>query len=499
MTRKRKLLLPLILVCIFNIQGYAKDYDAQSFGAKNNGTTLNTAIIQGAIDFITENGGGRLVFDSGVYITGSVYLKSNVTLHLKKGAELRSSGNGFDFVKDKYIGWVSLVFALRQNNIGITGEGMINGMGFNTAMNILGHVEKGLITDALNYDRAKEDNRPVNIYFRECNTVKITGITLKDPANWNQVYDQCKDVYVDSITVDSKSYWNNDGIDIVDCDGVVIKNSFFDAADDIICFKSHDATKLCQNVVVENCSGRSSANGLKFGTVSRGGFKNFKITNLKIYDTYRSAIAIQSVDGGIIDNILIDGVKSYNTGNVIFLRIGDRLNKLNSGEVSTLKNVTIKNVYAEVPFSKADSGYLYEGPIEDLPRNISPSAIIGLPDWRIENVTLSNIEIVYPGAGNPFYAKLGTSKEELESIPEMPYAYPEFSQFKELPAWGFYVRHADHITFDNVVLRAKESDYRPAIVIDDAKDLKLQNINISEPGQKNKKQTILNNVTQKKK
>jgi len=187
--------------------------------------------------------------------------------------------------------------------------------------------------------------------------------------------------------VDCKSYWNNDGIDIVDCDGVVIKNSYFDAADDVICFKSHDASKICQNVVVDNCVGRSSANGLKFGTVSRGGFKNFKITNLKIIDTYRSAITLQAVDGGVIDNILIDGVKSINTGNVIYLRVGDRLNKLNNGQVSSLTNVTIKNVYAEVPASKADSGYAYEGPVEDLPRNISPAAIVGLPDWRIKNVS----------------------------------------------------------------------------------------------------------------
>ena len=101
---------------------------------------------------------------------------------------------------------------------------------------------------------------------------------------------------MDHITVDSKSYWNNDGIDVVDCDGVVIKNSYFDAADDVLCFKSHSAQHMCQNVVVDNCVGRSSANGLKFGTVSRGGFKNFKVTNLTIYDTFRSAITFAAVD-----------------------------------------------------------------------------------------------------------------------------------------------------------------------------------------------------------
>lgn len=474
----------------------AKDYMAHDFGVRNDGTTLNTRIIQAAIDFISENGGGRLIFESGVYLTGTIYLKSDVDLHLKEGAELRSSENPFDFTKDEYLGWMSMIFAIKQQNIGITGKGTINGMGFETSNNMLTYIQRGFVTDAMILDRAREDNRPVNIYFRECENVKVTGVTLKDPANWNQIYDQCKDVYVDSITVDSKSYWNNDGIDIVDCDGFVLKNSYFDAADDVICFKSHDATKICQNVIVDNCVGRSSANGIKFGTVSRGGFRNIKITNVKIFDTYRSAITIQAVDGGIVENIEIDGVESYNTGNVIFLRTGDRLN--NMGEkVSTFKDVVIKNVYAEVPFSKPDSGYLYEGPIEDLPRNISPAGIVGIPDSRIENVTLSNIEIVYPGAGNPHYASRGTSSEELESIPEMPYAYPEFSQFKELPAWGFYVRHADNLTFENITLRALSKDYRPSVVMDDVQGLAIQNIEISEDGEDGKEQIILNNVTRK--
>ncbi len=188
----RKLLLSATALLVFCLNSFAKDYDAKDFGAKNDGVTLNSAIVQAAIDYISENGGGRLVFDPGIYIMGSVYLKSGVTLHLKKGSELRSSGNGFDFVKDKYIGWMSMIFAVKQDNIGITGEGMINGMGFTTANSLLVYAQKGLFVDAISYDRVKEDNRPTNIYFRECNNVTITGITLKDPADWNQVYDQCK-------------------------------------------------------------------------------------------------------------------------------------------------------------------------------------------------------------------------------------------------------------------------------------------------------------------
>lgn len=481
----------MCFVCLVLAAG-AKDYNVLDFGAKKDGISLNSAIIQGAIDYIHEQGGGRLVFEEGSYLTGTLFLRSNVTLHLKKGAVLLGSVNPFDYEKNKYIGWTAMIFAIKQDHIGITGEGMIDGRGFLTANNMVANIQKGLVTDPLKYDRPNETNRPQNIYFRECTNIRITGITLKNPASWNQTYDQCKNLYVDSITVDSKNYWNNDGIDVVDCDSVVIKNSYFDAADDVICFKSHDPSKICQNVIVDNCTGRSSANGLKFGTVSRGGFRNFKVTNLKIIDTYRSAITFAAVDGGLIENIVVDGVRSINTGNVIYLRIGDRWS---NGKQPSMKNVQISNVYAEVPATKPDAGYSYEGPIEDLPRNISPASIVGLPQYRIQDVTLKNIEIVYPGGGNPHYARRGLSKAELEGIPEMPAAYPEFSQFKELPAWGFYVRHAAGIRFDNITLRAKEGDYRPAIVLDDVQQATFNKINVEEPGARGKKQVFLHNTT----
>jgi polygalacturonase len=456
----------------------AKDYTVADFGAKNDGITINTRTIQKAIDFVHENGGGRLIFETGTYVTGSIYLKSNVTLQLDQGATILGSTNPFDYIKDKKIGWMSMIFAVNQENIGITGKGTINGRGYITANNMINYIQRGVYTDVLKLDRPNETNRPQNIYFRECKNITIKDITLKDPASWNQTYDQCKNLYVDGIFVDSKSYWNNDGIDIVDCDGVVIKNSYFDAADDVICFKSHSPDFICQNVVVDNCVGRSSANGLKFGTVSRGGFKNFKVTNLTIFDTFRSAITFAAVDGGEIENIEIDGVRSINTGNVIFLRIGDRWGK---GKKPYMKNISISNVYAEVPMGKPDAGYNYEGPVEDLPRNISPASIVGLVENKIQNVKLKNIHIVYPGEGNPLYAKRGLTAAELDGVPEMRDAYPEFSQFKELPAWGFYIRHAEGISFENVTFTAKKKDYRPSIVLDDVQGASFTGLVINEP------------------
>lgn len=477
----------IFLICLltggFSLS--AKDYYATDFGIKADGITLNSMSIQKAIDFVNEQGGGRLVFTPGNYLTGTIYLKSNVTLHLENGATLLGSTNPWDYIKDPYINWTSMIFALKQTNIGITGKGTINGRGFQTANNMVDYIHRGLYVDPLKLDRPNETNRPQNVYFRECENVTITDITLRDPASWNQTYDQCKNLYVDGIYVDSKSYWNNDGIDVVDCDGVVLKNAVIDAADDVFCFKSHDANSICQNVVVENCVGRSSANGLKFGTVSRGGFKNFKVKNLTIYDTFRSAITFAAVDGGIIENIEVDSVRSIHTGNVIFLRIGDRWS---NGKQPSMKNIVIKNVYAEVPIDKPDAGYNYEGPVEDLPRNISPSSIVGLPDHKIQNVTLQNIEIVTYGGGNPYYAHRGLTPSELDSIPEMRNAYPEFSQFKELPAWGFYVRHAEGITFENVTLKALNKDYRPAIVLDDVQGATFKKMTFIEPESKGKEQ-----------
>ena len=469
------------------------------FGAQGDGLTLNTRCLQAAIDSASQRYSRTgtfqtLLFPAGQYVTGSLYLKSGVTLHLDSGAVILGSLNPFDYIKDPYCRWTALLFAVRQHDIGITGRGTIDCRGWEVANNTVSLIHAGIIQDPLKYDRPNETNRPENIHFRECDNVTVRGITLRNPASWNQQYDQCRHVLIEDQTVDSKSYWNNDGVDIVDCSDVVIRNCTVDAADDAYCFKSHSKDGISENILVENCTARSSANGIKFGTVTRGVFRHFRFRNILIHDTYRSAFTVASVDGAVIEDVVVDSLRSIHTGNPFFLRLAPR--NSNPAQEAVLRDILIKNLYAEVPYEKPDAGYRYEGPVEDQPRNISPAVISGTPGMRIQNVTIQNAELVFPGHADTAYAYRGIMPDQLAAIPEWERRYPEFSMWKELPAWGLYLRHADSITLDNVTLRVQDEDYRPAIVADDVNGLNLRRTVIKE----NKRQPatvqlVANNVT----
>lgn len=465
----------MVVVSFLFLQASAKDYPASLFGIKSDGVTLNTRSIQFAIDYIHQQGGGRLVFYVGRYLTGSIHLKSNVSIHLNEGAALVGSLNPFDYDKK---GWTALIFAQDQKNIGITGLGVVDGQGRQLAFNVVDVIHKGLVKDGFRFDRPEADARAVIIYFLRCEDVAMQRVTLRNSASWVQIYDQCKNVNIDSMHVDSKAYWNNDGLDIVDCEKVRVTNCYIDSDDDGICLKSHDASKVSRDIYIYNNTVRSSANGIKFGTVVYGGFTDVRIINNRVYDTYRSAITIAAVDGGTIENVTVDSLTATNTGNAIFLRIGERT----KGRKGKLDNITLSNIYVEVPATKPDAGYEYEGPYEDMPRNISPASIVGLPDAMITNITLKNVEIRYPGGGNTSYAKVGL--DQLDKVPEKTSNYPEFSMFGELPAWGLYVRHARNIQVSNLSLIAEKKDYRTAVVLDDVHQSSFSGLNVKEPSKK---------------
>ena len=162
------------------------------------------------------------------------------------------------------------------------------------------------------------------------------------------------------------------------------------------------------------------------------------------------------------------------------MRVGERI----TGKKGKLNNVRINHVVVEIAADKPDSGYEFEGPIEHMPRNISPAIVIaGLPGAIITHVSIDNIKINHPGEGNSKFANV--SLNELDSIPENAAAYPEFSMFRELPAWGMYIRHAEDIQIRGADLSCMKKDYRTAIVLDDVHNSKFISTSIKKPDSTN--------------
>lgn len=463
---------------------------------------VDSVNIQQQIDSIAAAGGGKLSLKKGVYTTGTILLRSNVELHLEEGAILKGS----PFRKD-YEGYKkpALILAVNQKNISITGKGLIDGQGRELIQDIFKRLKEGTLQDPdWKVKRPSEHTRTNIIYFENCEDVTVKGVTIKDATSWVTHYERCNNVVIDSVKIESTAYWNNDGIDIVDSKNVQITHSTINAADDAICLKSSNRSMGCENIFVSHCTLRSSANAFKMGTASHGGFRNIKVRDLIIYDTYRSAIALEAVDGGDIDGIDIQRVDARNTGNALFIRLAHR-NK--DSVYSRVKNIYISNVRVEVPAGKPDKGFEMEGPLLKYPRgtipgtpfsvspwndsypdptairymhNVFPSSIAGLPGHPIENVTLENIDIIYAGGGDK-----RRNYFPLDSLPILTEAekdYPEFSMFGEVPAWGFFIRHVNGINLKNVTLIQRRNDYRVAVILDDVKKENLENIQINARG-----------------
>ncbi len=461
-------------------------------GAKGDGKSDNTLIIQKAIDNASASGKGRVIIPAGRFITGVIHLKSNIELHLDENAFLLGSPKRSDYgSKDAS----PLIVADHQHNISITGKGIIDGQGDQLIKDIYWMLNAGTLEDTewkvynpWHQMRPEERNRPKIIELTDCDTLNIKGITIKNGLCWVQNYKNSSNITIDSIKVESNTFWNNDGIDITDCKNVRITNCQINCDDDGICLKSYDPKKRCENIYVANCSVRASASAVKLGTASKGGFKNITIHDITVYDTFRSAIAIESVDGGILEDVEVRNIRAKNTGNAIFIRLGHR----NIDSVySQLRHIHISNIKAEIPLTKPDKGYPMEGPEPDFAHNVFPSSISGIPGHEIEDVTLKNIELIYQGGGKNSIASLPV--DSLSKIPEQISEYPEFSMFGELPSWGFYARHVKGLKLENITIKVKEKDYRPAYVLDDVDRLVMDKIEIQ--GNDACNQIFLNNIS----
>ena len=282
-------------------------FDVTEFGADHTASTLSTAAIQSAIDACARAGGGLVYLPAGEYRSGTLVLRSNVSMYLEAGAMLKSSSDRQDFAE-----FGALVYAEGATNVGVGGSGTLHG-------NHEAYVwldddgrYRGGPTGMGKHDpepRASSSirGRPRTIMFVDCERVSLRDVHLKDGATWTVHLLGCRDVLLDGLSIDNNLHIpNNDAVDIDHCQRVRVSNCDISAGDDALCFKTTaPATGMgpCEDIVVSNCNLRSRSSAIKLGSAGLEPIRNLLVSNCTIRDSNRG-ITVQNRDGGVWEDLI---------------------------------------------------------------------------------------------------------------------------------------------------------------------------------------------------
>ena len=461
--KKRLTILMLMTVLFLGVS--ASSYNVRDFGAKGDGKTLDHVAINQTIEKACDNGGGQVVLPAGTYLCGSIHLKSNVELHLMAGAKILAAPaqmKAYDesevFGEPEYQDGGhtyfhnSLIWAEGQQNISITGRGMIDGEGLTKRdTEKAGNVQGGSIGTG---DKA--------IALKLCRNVTIRDITIFRGGHFAIIVTGCDIGTIDNVTIDT----NRDGIDIDCCKYFTVSNTKVNTPnDDAIVLKSSYALKrpvLCEHILITNCIVTGYKLGtflsgeyipekvnwvcgrIKLGTESNGGYRNITISNCTCM--WSSGLAFEEVDQGRMENITVSNISLSHVHHYpIYITTGCR----NRGpkevtRMSSARDIYINNVVAD----DCDS--------------LAGIIITGMEGEPIRNVSLSNIRIQYRGGGK----KVTTPyREQGTNYPEPRWAGPT-------PAYGLFARHVDGLHLQNVKFELMRPDERPDIILEDVTEPK---------------------------
>jgi polygalacturonase len=436
-------------------------FDVRRFGAKGDGVAIDSDAVNRAIDEAAKvrppsggGPGGTVYFPAGTYACYSIRLKSNIALYLAQGATLLAAapadGKGYDpaepgagnpYQDYEHSHWhTSLIWGDGLTDVTIFGPGVIDG--------------KGLVGGRRASDPGQGNKA---IALKLCRNVTIRDITILNGGSLAILPTGVDNLRVENLVIDTYS----DGINLDCCRNVRISGTTVNTPNaDAIVLKSSYAlgeARATENVTIDNCMvsgydlgtlydgtfktaepyGRTGR--IKFGTESNGGFKNIAISNV-VFE-YCRGLALQTVDGGLLEDVTISNITMRQVQMPIFLRLGSRMRGPAGAQIGRLRRVSISDVIAV----NADPGY--------------PSTISGIPGHPIEDVRISNVRHSVAGGLTP--------GDVNQDPPEDEGAYPETTMFGALPAYGFFIRHATGITLDNVEIRFAEQDTRPAYVLRD--------------------------------
>jgi polygalacturonase len=464
---------------------HAAVFEVSSFGGKADGKTENREAINKAVQAAAEAGGGIVNFAPGTWVSGSIRLRSNVTLQLERGAVLEASPDVSTYDQPEPNQWDkfqdfghshfhnSLIWGEGLENVAIIGGGRISGKA-------LMRGERGGGGDKA-------------IALKLCHNVTLRDFSISNGGHFGILATGVDNLTIDNVMIDT----NRDGIDIDSCRNVRIANSSINSPnDDAITLKGTHAlgaARASENITITNClvSGfeigslldgtfkqtvqrapdRDGPTGrIKIGTESEGDFRNITISNI-VFDTSRG-LAFESVDGAHIEDVAVTNITMRNVSNSpIFIRLGSRMRAPDAPSIGSIKRITISSVVAY----EADPRY--------------PVVISGIPGHDVEDITLRGIRIVSRGGltlenvakqpadmVNSFFYRAtgGVPPREAYETPEREKEYPEPSMFGILPAYGFFIRHAKGIELEDVDVSWLKEDKRAAFVLDQVDGIDLQ-------------------------
>lgn len=449
----------------------------RDFGARPNYAN-NSIYINSAIEMCSNNGGGIVVVDGGAYVSGTVYLKSNVVLYIEKDSSIVASHNTDDYTEN------ALIYADNCEYIGIIGPGKVCGEGnfFSLAPHLppkTNPFAKTLDVWDLRQEYRKRIRFPHKskygylVLLKNCNRIKLYNLVLENAAMWTVNVNSSNDVNISNVVINNNRHVaNTDGIDICGSSNVIIKNCFISTADDGIALKNNmsvatsgdDGLRIknnldvaCKrgmsNIYIHDCEVISCTNAFKIGTETSLDISDVTVENCKFYltDIYPagvSGISIESCDGAKVNNVNISNIEMDSMACPLFIRLcnrnGDNKPELDGrGEIA---NIFIKNIKAE---------------------NIEiPIMIMGIPNQKIYDVSLKNFDLRYANGKDYFDFRF--------KIPEQEKEYPECNRFRNINAYGVFVRHAKNISLENINIQPREKTYRKFKKIIDCENFSIK-------------------------
>ena len=455
-----------------------KVFDITAYGAKGDGTTLNTQMIQQAVDACHDAGGGVVSVPKGVFLTGSLRLKSRVTLRVEKDAILRGSPKIGDYaVETEELHWFdaqddlnmfkstniqfrpALIYAEDAEQVGLEGSGVIDGQGG----------EEGKVFP--NKDDAQR-RIPILIRFERCRDVKLSGLTLIDPAMFATFFARCTDIQIERVTVRSRtSTAFGNAFVLAGSRRVSIKDCDADCKDDCIALQTFHPDWPNEDIEISGCRLTSRWCAIRIGPESFGATRRLTMRNCT-FTNCQGGIKIESTGGQTQEDLSFSNIEMTKVCQPIMVLASrfafSKHHQTRRPPIGHIRNVRFEHIKAAISFG----GDVGRGKADD-PFSRFCSAVVSAPGGWIENVSFSDIDFSYPGGGTAEQAARLDVGELLEAFEYIKWAVPFDG---ELPASALYLRHVKGVRLENVRFAVEKPDARAFIAGDNVQGLTLQGV-----------------------